>query len=64
MGLDLNLIDEWVETVVMLYQTDMARQNRKYEPRARIYSFHWSNSNLINGNLKPLITLKIDKRYL
>ncbi len=64
MGVDGRLIDERIELVIMIYQTDMASQVKTYEPRARVSHYDWSESDLINGNLVPKVYIEVKAEYL
>jgi len=59
MGLDSRVIDESIDVVMMFFQTDMARQIRKYEPRAKVKYFEWRESDLINGNIVANVVIEV-----
>lgn len=64
MGFDENIIDQTVEHVVMMFQIDMIKQVKAYEPRAKIKSFKWDSGNLVTGDLRVKVLIEIDKVYL
>lgn len=64
MGLDSRLIDERIEVVMMMYQTNMSSQVKTYEPRAWVSHYGWSESDLINGNLVPKVFIEVREEYL
>ncbi|TXI91893.1 MAG: hypothetical protein E6Q33_09010 [Neisseriales bacterium] len=64
MGSDENIIDLPSENAIMIYQIDTLKQLKKYEPRAKIRSFNWKGSDIVNGNLKLVVTIDVKESYL
>ena len=64
MGFDESIIDQTMERAVMMFQIDMIKQVKTYEPRAKIKSFKWENGNLMAGDLKVKILIEIYEVYL
>lgn len=64
MGMDEGIIDLPTDNAIMIYQIDVIKQLKKFEPRVVIKSFNWSGSDKVNGNLKLVVTLDIDEVYL
>lgn len=64
MGFDEDIIDQTSERAVMMFQVDMLKQVKTYEPRAKIKSFNWDNGNLVNGDLRVKILIEINEVYL
>lgn len=64
MGIDSRVIDESIDIAMMYFQVEMSRQIKKYEPRATVKKFNWSESDLLNGNLVADIEIEIKDKYL
>ena len=64
LGIDEDIIDLPTENAIMIYQIDAIKQIKKYEPRAKIRGFNWKGSDVVNGNLKLVVTVDIEKGYL
>lgn len=64
MGFDEDIIDQTAGRAVMMFQIDMIKQVKQYEPRAIIKSFKWQDGNLVNGDLRVKILVYIDEVYL
>ena len=64
MGLDIGVIDERIDVVMMYYQTEMSRQVKKYEPRVKVTSYKWFDSDVVNGNLVVDVEVEINEAYL
>lgn len=64
MGVDENIIDLTTENAIMIYQIDMIKQLKKFEPRAKIKKFNWKGSDIVKGNLNLVVTLDVKEEYL
>lgn len=58
-GLDSRRIDLPLDKAIMLTQMDIVNQLRKYEPRAKIKTFNWKNSDFTNGQLVCKLSILI-----
>lgn len=63
-GLDENAIDLPIDKAVMLFKMELSKQIKKFEPRAKVIKFNWSDSDLTNGYLKVKVTISINERLL
>lgn len=64
MGFDENIVDLPNDKAVMIFQIDIIKQLKKYEPRAKIKQFDYSGSNVLEGILTPTLIIEIDEKYL
>jgi phage baseplate assembly protein W len=64
MGIDESIIDLPTENAIMIYQIDIIKQIKKFEPRAKVKKFNWKGSDIVKGNLNLVITIDVKEGYL
>lgn len=60
-GLSWNTVDQPISVCEMMMRSEVIEAVEKYEPRARVVNiaFDGSSDDLMNGRLRPIVTLKI-----
>ena len=59
-GLPINIVDKPINTAQALIVAEVARAIQRFEPRAKLRSILWEESDVENGELNPLVTIEVN----
>jgi phage baseplate assembly protein W len=60
MGINIDFIDKPIPVAKAEVSRDIILQVRQYEPRLNINAFNFNNSDSLNGNLIPNLTVEVN----
>lgn len=58
-GVNTELIDKPLPVAKNRFLAEVVRQVAKYEPRAKVKSIRWEQSNASDGELRPVLSIEI-----
>jgi len=58
-GIDSSILDSPSNTIIAQMSIDVIEQIRKYEPRVDVVDISFKESDVLNGEVVPLLTLRM-----